>query len=207
MKQKRTHLIIVSLVIVAASCLIGLTRLNAQNVGGKTTAPTKVAVCHLNDLFLKYQRAKDMIDKLEKSRQAFVAEGQKRLAQLENLRQELEGYVAGKPEHQKLSDTILRTTIGLKVWQEFQQKSILAEHMAMTKVIYDQINKAISDVAKERGIDLVIQFDPNKIEANNAQEWQLKVQMRQVLYSEPKMDITAAVLQKLDEAYIVTKPK
>jgi Skp family chaperone for outer membrane proteins len=207
MKQRKTHLIIASLVIVAAFCLIGLSQLNAQNFGSKTSGPTKVAVCHLGDLFSKYQRAKDMLDKLEKIRQEFMAEGQKRIAVLEDLNQQLGGYVEGKPEYQKLFDKIQSGTIELEVWKKMQQQSILTKHMAMTKVIYQQMTEAIAEVSKERGLDLVIQFDPQKIEAQNAQEWQMKVQMRQVLYNDPNMDITAAVLQKLDETYRVTKSK
>lgn len=206
MKQKRTHLIIV-VVIVAVSCLIGLTRLNAQNFGNKATGPTKVAVCNLGDLFSKYQRARDMLDKLEKKRQEFVAEGQKRIAVLENQTQQLGGYVEGKPEFKKLDEKIVSGTIELEVWKKMQQRSILTSHMAMTKVIYQQMRETIAEVAKERGIDLVIQFDPQKIEAKNAQEWQMMVKMRQVLYSDSQMDITAAVLQKLNETYQITKPK
>lgn len=207
MKQKRTHLIVIGLVVVAGSCLVGLTQLNAQNFGVKTTGPTKVAVCHLGDLFLKYQRAEDMLKELDNERVTFIAEAQKRIGNLKDLSLRLEGYKEGKPEHEKLFDEIESVTIELEVWKKMRQGRILAKHMAMTKVIYQQMNEAIAEVAKERGIDLVIQFDPQKIEAKNVQEWQMKVQLRQVLYSDPKMDITASVLQKLDETYRVTKLK
>lgn len=207
MKRKRTYLIIASLVVVAASCLIGLGQLNAQNFGGKVIGPAKVAVCDLGELFAKYQRSKDMIDKLEKDRQAFVAEGQKRVAQLEDLGQQIEGYVEGKPEHAKLFEKIQRASIELEVWKKMQQSRILAKHLAMTKTLHQQITVAVSEVAKERGLDLVIQFDPKKVEASNAQELVMKIRSREVLYSDPNMDITAAVLQKLDETYRVTKTK
>ncbi len=207
MKRTRTYVAVLALVGLAAFCLVGMGTLRAQNFATKTIGPAKVALCDIGELFSKYQRSKDMLDDLEKERQLFVAEGQKRVAQLEDLGQQLQGYVEGKPEHDKLFEKIQRAKIELEVWKKMQQGKILSKHLAMTKTLNQQISQAIADVAKQRGLDMVLQFSAKKIEANNAQELVMKIRGRQVLYSQPDLDITAAVLQKLDETYRITKKK
>ncbi len=205
--KKRTHLILIGLAVVASSCIIGLTQLSAQSFGGKKAVPTKVAVCRISDIFSKNQRNMDLKDEMEKQYQAFLAERQKRTAQMEDLNQQKGGYLEGKPEYKKISDQINRQAIEFQVWEQMQQNEFVTKQIAIMKTTYQQINDTIAEVAKERGIDIVLQFSPSKIDAPDPQEWHRQAQMRQVLYSEPDLDITADVLQRLDETYRLSKQK
>ena len=59
MKVRKVHVIVFGAVLGASLCLISLARTNAQ-VAGKTTSPTRVAVCNLVTVFADYQRSKEI---------------------------------------------------------------------------------------------------------------------------------------------------
>ncbi len=207
MKHKR-NLITVSLIAAATLCLIGLGHIHAQGLGGKKAiGPAKIAVCDILEIVNKSQRSKDLKEQLQKDATDLRSETEKRQTELASLQGQLEGLMEGKPEHKKLLSQIQQKIIGYKVWSEMEQKGIMAKNLGIMKEMYKLVEKTVAEIAKEQGLDLIIQFDPRDLTANSAQELAMKVQTRKVLYSAQHLDITAEVLQRFDESYRVTKKK
>ena len=94
-----------------------------------------------------------------------------------------------------------RQVIELKVWGELEEQSMQVDHLRQMEMVITRVKEGIAAVAKQRGIDIVIQ-KAAPIELNRSQqEWMTNVLMDKVLYNSPQQDITEAVLQHLNENY------
>jgi Skp family chaperone for outer membrane proteins len=73
-------------------------------------------------------------------------------------------------------------------------------------MLFDKIMAAISELAKQRGYDLVIaEQPPINIEKTTAEMLPQLLLQREVLYSAATVDITNDVVTKLDEQYNAAK--
>ncbi len=82
---------------------------------------------------------------------------------------------------------------------------IMREHHRLTKEMYHQIIKKISQVAKANAIDLVIYRPLGEIKSQSTQQLIQEISQRRVLYVNPKADLTQVVLGGLNEDYLRSK--
>ncbi len=204
MKVRKVHVIVFGAVLGASLCLISLARTNAQ-VAGKTTSPTRVAVCDLIKVFSDYQRSKDLMAEMNERRQTIEAENRKRIKKLEELKTEMDGYKIGSKKHTEVLDKMRRAAIEREVWLKIEQNSVLADHRRLTEEMLEQIKDTIATVARERNIDLVLQLEPKEMDPQNLQELVAQIDRRKVLYNRQDIDITKAVSQRITESYRIKK--
>lgn len=187
-----------------AICLVSYMPSQAQT----TTASTpRVAVCNVVDVLAQYQRVKDMTAMFDERLGALEAENTRRLKALEQLQTELSGY---QPDSDPYNTTLRKwqeQTIQHRVWKEMEEQLILKERVRVMEEMYSDIKQAIRDVAEAQGIDLVLQRSPEQIEAKSATELVSQIDRRKVLYNTDALDISPAVLQRLNENYRVNKPR
>lgn len=203
MTIRRWQLLLLGLAGLTGAGLLSLTRSEAQVAGGSGHA---VAVCNIVEVFKEYQRAQDETEKLNQSRNAFAAEAEKRKKRLEALQNEAEGFKPGSQAHEDALERMRKEMIEYRVWEQFQQDLILRKHRRLTEEMYDQIKDAIAQVAKEQGYAVVVQLEPGQLQARNVEELIAQIDRRKVLYHADSVDITATVLQKVNEAYRISKP-
>lgn len=91
--------------------------------------------------------------------------------------------------------------VKLRVWDEMQDAEVKSDRYVMTRVLHNRILAAIEAEAKLRGIDVVVHkttpppSDPSIVELLN------RIRSKQVLYVRDELDLTAAVLKRIDDAY------
>ncbi len=204
MKIGNIPIAVLLLVLVGGVGLVSLARSEAQTAAG--TAPVKVAVCNLVQVFGEYQRAKDLTKDLDDQRMALEAENKKRTERSAELRTELEGYKVGSPKHDETLQKAQRHEIDRRVWIQMQQEAMLRKHRRLTEEMYKDIRAAVAAVAKDREIEVVVQLESGDLAgAQNIQELVSQMDRQKVLYAAPQADITALVLQRLNEGYRLQK--
>jgi len=169
-------------------------------------AAQRIAVCDLVDVFNNYQRAKDLTAQLNERREAIRAESQKRNKAIEALRLELENYKKGSVKYKQTGNEITRLAIEAKAYLQYQDALALQEHRDLTKEMYREIKAMVTQVAKQRGISLVLQREPGEPETENTAELLRMIYNQKVLYSSDGLDITESVLLSLNQAYKSKKP-
>lgn len=204
MTLRTSHVLLLCLAVLAGAGLLCLSRTDAQVA--PSTGPSKVAVCNIVDVFKEYQRAQDETETLNKKRDAFAAERDKRQKKLEALQVELDGFKPGSEAHEDALQRMQKQMLEFRVWEQFQQNLILRNHRRLTEEMYGQIKDAIEQVAKQRGIDVVVQLEAGELQARNVEELIAQIDRRKVLYHNPGIDITEIVLQKVNEAYRINQP-
>ncbi|HUS92270.1 MAG TPA: OmpH family outer membrane protein [Phycisphaerae bacterium] len=200
MKATRIH----TLVIVAL--LGGALLLTHSWAQPARPAGSTVGVCDLVEVFNNYQRAKDLTAQLNDRRQAIQAEGKKRSDAIDALRQELENYKKGTKKYQETAHQIQWLGLQAQGWLKYQDGLAMEEHRELTKEMYEEIRAMIAQVAKQRGISMVLQREPGDLETDNTAELLRQIYNHKVLYAAEDLEITEAVLLSLNQAYRAKKP-
>ena len=200
--MKASRFCTLAIIALLAGALL-LTRTSAQTAA---PAPTRIAICDLVDVFNNYQRAKDLTAKLNERRLAIKAEGKKRSDAIDALRQELDSYKQGTKKYKETVHQIQWQSLQAQGWLKYQDALALEEHRDLTKEMYKEIREMIAQLAKQRGISVVLQREPGEIETDDTTQLLRQIYNQKVLYSAEELDITEAVLLSLNQAYRAKNP-
>jgi Skp family chaperone for outer membrane proteins len=202
--MKVSHTLLLALALVIALGAMTLTDSHAQSAG--SAGPTRVGVCNIVEVFREYQRAQDLTQDLEKRRAQLAAEREKRNTRAEELRTQMEGLRAGSDAHEQALKQLEQQIVENRVWFTLQQAALLREHKRLTEEMYKEITSAIAEVANRQGFDLIVQLEPKEMQAENVEQFIQQIDRRKVLYNKDGIDITAAVLQQVNETYRISNP-
>ncbi len=164
-------------------------------------APTRVAVCDVVEIFNNYQRAKDLTAKLNERRKAIQAENDDRGKKIDDKQEEMKALKKGSKEYEARFNELQRMVLEREAWLKFQETLAVREHHRLTVEMYEEIQKMIGALAKERGVQIVLFRDPENITSQNTAELLRQIGMRKVLYSDGSVDMTEDTLRRLNEAY------
>ncbi|MCK5114611.1 MAG: OmpH family outer membrane protein [Phycisphaerae bacterium] len=203
MKIKQIHLVLAGIVIVGVLAVVSLTSSTAQV--GASGKPTKVAVCSLVEIMPKFKLSEDLSDKFKNRQDEYIAEKKKRMEAANTAQKALAGLKPDSPAYNDELKRLRREIIELKVWGELEEQSIQADHLRQMELVVNKIKDGIATVAKQHGIDIVIQKSAPITQNRSLQEWTTNVMMDKVLYNGPQEDITEAVLQHLNENYRIAE--
>lgn len=134
------------------------------------------------------------------------AEGEKIRAELEKLSKELQAIEAdmatrkvGSSDYLNLMRQGTEKQAMLEAKDKFYQQELTLKQQQRIEQLYQEIIVAISNVAKEKGFDLVIAKEDFQFPSTSLRELTLVIQTSKVLYNAEHMDITNEVLAVLDE--------
>ena len=138
-------------------------------------------------------------------RQEALAERDKMEAELEKLSRQIDvdktGLKALKPgsaDYLTAMKEILDKQGNLQVQQEYFKRQMDFREQAAIESVFKEVIKATAAVAKEKGLDLVLEKSEPDLPASNSNELTLTISTHKVLYSAGCDDITDAVLAKVD---------
>jgi len=204
--MKRTGICLTAAVVVLLAGAVALKDSLAQPA--RATAPaTRVAVCDIVEVFDNYQRAKDLTAVMKEQAKRIEAEDEKRGKAIDAINMELESLKAGSPEHEKRLDEATRLTIERRAWREFQTAKNMRNHHRLTLEMYNEIRGMVARVAKEKGYHLVVHRNRSKLETQNTRELLQAIAARKVIFAAEEVDLTEAVLARLNQAFRALKSK
>ena len=82
----------------------------------------------------------------------------------------------------------------------------MREHHRLTKEMYEEINKVIAAVARDRGVQVVFYAERESLQTRDTPELLQLIERRKVLYADPSVDMTEEVLTRANEGYRPIKP-
>jgi Skp family chaperone for outer membrane proteins len=166
---------------------------------------TKIAVVSVERVFNEVQELKDYKQKLENDTQNLNAQLNARKQKIAQLESERSALRPDSPQYAEKNKEWLSAQIEAKSWFEISRASQEMAYKQKIVETYTKVQETIAAVAKDRGVDLVIATqNPNLadiIEKANLQQLEAVIGQRDVLYADPKADITSDVLAKLDATY------
>ncbi|MFH1881261.1 MAG: OmpH family outer membrane protein [Planctomycetota bacterium] len=186
------------------SCLTGVVIMAmvfeySQAQSKSNTPSSKIGVVSILKVFRDSKRS-------DAHRTEIIA-GQNRIrAELQNLSKEIEAQEAGlkafKPEssdylaqRKELIDKQAR----LEAEQKFYKEQVILKQYKWSKELYQDILRITSELAEQKGLDLVLKKDEIDLLALSVNEISETVRTHKVLYSGGCVDISDEVVARLDK--------
>lgn len=176
----------------------------APNVGYDVAGPVaggsnfKIGVVGLRGIFRNSKRSTAY-------RQRALAERQATEARLDQLTKEIEADEAGlrtlKPtstDYLEQLRGILQKKSQLRTEQEFYNQRVSLREQSLTEGLYKDVLQAVSEVAQQKGLDLVLEKSEPEIPASSPTQLELAMGTHKVLYSGGCLDITDEVMKLVD---------
>lgn len=158
----------------------------------------KVAIVSIRKIFQVCKRGASY-------RQEAIAEQNRLIAELEKLSREIEAERAGlgalkenSSDYMARAKELFEKQANYQARQEFYKQQMELKDQLWTKELYQDILRISSEIAKEKGLDLVIKEDEVDFSDTNANELGLALRMQKLLYSGGCLNITDEVTTRLD---------
>jgi Skp family chaperone for outer membrane proteins len=138
-------------------------------------------------------------------RQESIAELQRTNAELEKLDNEIKAQTAGLKTLKIGSESymaqyreLLEKQASLRAQEEFNKQQRGLSEKRITEEIYGDILRITSEIAKEKGLDLVFERSEPELPALSPAELDLSMTTHKLLYDNCCVDITGEVIARLD---------
>lgn len=177
-----------------------------------TTAPanripppgTQVAVVDIVRIFDECDQIKDLNVVLRDAKESVEKEAEARKKVLSQKEVELAAFSPDSPDYAPRRDEFARLNIEANVWLQVKRAQMAREHFNWTRIVYEDLNRAVAQVGRERGFLVVLQkreFRPDLVEEGNVENLRQMIHARAVIYLDDSLDITDAVLKKMNTDY------
>lgn len=183
----------------------GTSNAAADEVAKKTPPPPTIGVVDLSKAYDNYPKARDERDRFNKM-QDQVADKLKELStRIDETRARQKVLAEGTPQRRQVD---MELELGLRQRQmlaEMYNDELRLEKMRIDLAIYEDLEIAIAQVAKDRGVQIVLRLHNQpelsaKIDPNHPDVVQARLsafQQREVWYAADEYDLTPALIRRL----------
>ena len=204
------HLAIIALAVAAA---LGQTAIHAQvqppaagPAAPRAAGPAAhVAVIDVGYIFKNHARFKQAMDKMKdevmQAENALKAERDR----INGLMEQLKGFNVGTPEYKKLEAEVAKAQGDFSVNAQLQKKDFMDREAKVYLQVYSEIERAVSQFARDNGIAVVHRFDGDPVDATDRNRILGNI-TKPIVYYDPQIDITPDVLRMLNGAAVAGAP-
>ena len=165
-----------------------------------------VAVVDVGYIFKNHARFKAEMDKMKD--QVMNAENQLKAEQerIKGLMDQLKHYNPGTPEYRKFEGEVAKAQGDFSVNTQLQKKDFMEREAKVYLQVYNEIERAVSQFARDHGIAVVYRFDGDPVDANDRNRI-LGMITKPIVYYDSQVDITPDVLKMLNGANVAAQPQ
>ncbi len=206
--MKLSKIIVPAAFVAAIWGAVVINNLFAQDVPKRQARATTVAVCNVFNVLKNCQETKDRTANTLAIEASVKAEMQKRIAQVNALKAEMEGLDPNSKEYDNRMDEIERLSLDAETWHKLTSSKVIRQEIKAHVAMYEKLQEAIRQIASENGIDIVLfQSEFDMPENPTIQEVSGRMRERIVVYNNDQVDISDAVLVRFNELYKSAKDK
>jgi len=169
---------------------------------------TRVAVVNIPEVSDKYQRTTDLEAQFDGVRGKYNQDREAMKDRLDRMAKSLrEELKPGTEEYRERAKQVTMLEAEFKWFSEAEGQRIEEGLKSTLRSIFDDIQTAVQEVAVEKGIDIVMVGDrlPDQIPDSPSQLRQ-QIVLQKVVYWNPRVDITADVVNRLNSRYQAQAP-
>jgi len=192
----RTKAIVLCCLIGAIVLFAGLEYSSAKPKADKAVA--NIGVVSIQKIFDKCKRSVRYREEATTEQSRVFAEMDKLAKEIDADKVGLKTLKAGSSDHLALVKGILEKQANLQARQEFYKQQMALKQQRMIEDIYGDILRITSEVARQKGLDLVFERSEPELPTLNANELEMVIGTHKLLYSGGCLDITDEVMVRLD---------
>jgi Skp family chaperone for outer membrane proteins len=165
-----------------------------------------VAVVDVGYIFKNHARFKAEMDRMKD--QVMAAENSLKAEQerIKGLMDQLKGYNPGTPEYRKFEGEVAKAQGDFSVNAQLQKKDFMDREAKVYLQVYNEIERAVSQFARDHGIAVVHRFDGDAVDASDRNRILGSI-TKPIVYYDPQIDITPDVLKMLNGATVAAQPQ
>jgi Skp family chaperone for outer membrane proteins len=195
----------VLVIVVATLGAVLLSRGSAKpGDAGAPVAATRVGICNIVTIHEESREWQERKEQFAKRLNDFSAELAARRKKIEDMKATIEELAPGSEEHERQLKSARHAAIKLTIWRQTTEADIQHDKFRTMQAMDKKALRVIAAVAQERGIDVVLPLH-RLPEPRNHEELREVILRRGVLYHSAEVDLTKAVLGRLDAEYLAPK--
>jgi len=158
---------------------------------------THVAVVDIGYIFKNHARFKSAMDQMKD--EVMTAENGLKAERdrINGLMEQLKGFNVGTAEYKRLEAEIAKAQGDFNVNAQLQKKDFMEREARVYKQVYDEVEKAVAQFAKEHRIAVVHRFDGEPVDSADRNQIMRGI-TKPIVYYEPGIDITPDILKMLN---------
>jgi Skp family chaperone for outer membrane proteins len=155
------------------------------------------AVIDVGYIFKNHSRFKAAMDKMKDEVLAAENGLKAERDRINGLMEQLKGFNVGTPEYKRLEAEIAKAQGDFNVNAQLQKKDFMEREAKVYMQVYDEVEKAVTQFAREHRIAVVLRFDGDPVDSSDRNQI-LRGITKPIVYYEPGIDITPDVLKMLN---------
>jgi Skp family chaperone for outer membrane proteins len=182
---------------------IGLSTLLAPGLATRTasaqdTSPHRIAVVDVAYIFKNHAGIKAQVAKVEGDLKAYDGELKEKREQLKRTAEKLKTLTQGSPEYAALEEQFAEMDSKLRLDMARKRKELADAEAKIYFDNYQQIAAGVKFLAGHYKIDLVLRYNSEDMDQANG-ESVIRGVMKNIVFHDPKLDMTPGVMQYLDK--------
>jgi Skp family chaperone for outer membrane proteins len=189
----------IGFVIIVALVVLGTYqhgKLNAVSA----VAPAKIGVVNVTSVLENCKKHKQWQEKMQAEQAEMKTQFGKMDEELKALDANLKLRTPGSEDYLNLLQELTEKSAIADAKNKFYQDKVTAEMQRWTEGLYQEMLKVVSDMAKEKGLDMVIADELLDLPAPSLRDFMLTIKTKKMLYYNANYDLTGDVLAALDKA-------
>ena len=166
--------------------------------------PMKIGICDPVTVLNKIQEGKDVMSKWKADGETLQNEANVKKGELQTEADELKLLLPTSTEYESKVEKFTEDQADSQAWLQAQQVNMMRKQREEEKALFKKIQDAVSEVAKEDGLTVVInggQPDFPELDKLDAGAFLNTIMEHTTLYSDPALDITDKVVIAMDKNY------
>src|SRR5688572_13934383 len=169
------------------------------------TSPGKIATANPAVIFNQIQETKDLQAKFNADLGTLNEQRKAKELQINDTKAARDSLKPDTTQWAERNKELVRLAVEYKAWQEIVQADLERQQKMQMKAIFDRITETVGQVATSRGVVLVIAEVkpelPDNIDQVNTNDLRARLISRNVLFSQPQVDISNDVIAAMDAKY------
>jgi Skp family chaperone for outer membrane proteins len=166
----------------------------------------RVGTANPAKIFDEIRETQDLKTRLEAERKLLEQSDLERKQRLRDLQEARNQLRPDSPQYQQRNQELMQAGVEYEVWVRMQQAELGRRQKEQLRTIFDKIAAAVSEVASQKGFDLIVSDQrppiPENLEQIDINQLRELINRRTVLYSAPKADISEDVIALLNARYV-----
>lgn len=169
----------------------------AHSGAGQALPGTRIALLDVNRIFKNHERFKAAMEGMKHNVEAAETDVRKQRDAITKLIEDLQMLKKGTPEYKELEEAIAKRQADLQVAVGLKKNEFVQREAENYNAVYQEILQEVNYFCRENAIDVVLRFNGEAADVEQPQSV-LAFINRQVVWNTPGLDITDAVLQRLN---------
>jgi Skp family chaperone for outer membrane proteins len=166
---------------------------------------THVAVIDVGYIFKNHARFKAAMDKMKDEVMAAENSLKAERDRVNQMMEQLKVLNVGTPEYRKLEGEVAKAQGDFNVNAQLQKKDFMDREAKVYLQVYNEIERAVSQFARDNKIAVVHRFDGEPIDESDRNRI-LGGITKPIVYYDPQIDITPDILRMLNGGAVAAQP-